>query len=695
MKKSLFQKLLAFFLAAVLAVSMINPIAASAADDGVKLVKYNDYKIFYSDDYFRHPASEYNPHLATLSMFMTDNSTPRNRPKNLNDEWYKKQPNLLKGFFEAIGFEDFDANADYTSRSDFDTIGIACARRQVDDYTVIAVAVRSGGYYREWANNVWLGDGSKSDYMHEGWYNCANKLLTFLDSYVTNNNITGKIKIWTAGFSRGGATANLAAGLLDNKIYNEEKIFSADATLDHEDLYAYTFEAPQGANYNSKTVELPGSLIYDNIWNIVNPNDLVTKVAMSEYGFARFGTDKFITTKFYDPDNFTANRKTFAKLYEENGDSFEKDYTGDKLVMYGIPGEKAILLYKNLIGAYFGDPTSIISLGVDGLITYVNKDCPYFQVDTRKANYDSNIVCTLFLEKLVAAIGTRSDYCKKIQDHVKKCLYIFSDDIKSNVDDFIDSAIPAAVTAIILGVYASNNTFGLIGASDIASLLAKLNSNDDLAAVADSLDPLMDVLDDVYDEIPNECITFAKYSKEILNNHDSEVNIAHLEAQDSYYIDEYNRTHDNIYLSDGFDRVSLVSLRDNADFGRLSFFGFNDIGLHLDTGHGTKRVVSVDGHVKGRSDVKQCNAGYAVGYYSYTTEEKMELFIPIKTKFIINMKSFSAKPLHKVSYESKLTLLGTRSDGRIYTKNSWVVATYSAYVALNSDQVQRGINLNY
>ena len=144
MRKSLFQKLLAFCLAAVIAVSTVNPMAAHA-DEGVTLVKYNGYKIFYSDDYFRHPASEYDPHLATLSIFMTDNSTPRNRPENLNDEWYEKQPNLLKGFFEVIGFEDFDTNADFKSRADFDTIGIACARRQVDDYTVIAVAVRSGG----------------------------------------------------------------------------------------------------------------------------------------------------------------------------------------------------------------------------------------------------------------------------------------------------------------------------------------------------------------------------------------------------------------------------------------------------------------------------------------------------------------------------------------------------------------------
>ena len=30
--------------------------------------------------------------------------------------------------------------------------------------------------------------------MHEGWYNAANKLINFLDQYVTDNNITGNVK---------------------------------------------------------------------------------------------------------------------------------------------------------------------------------------------------------------------------------------------------------------------------------------------------------------------------------------------------------------------------------------------------------------------------------------------------------------------------------------------------------------------
>ena len=106
------------------------------------------------------------------------------------------------------------------------------------------------------------------------------------------------------GFSRGGATTNIAAGLIDSKLDKGQNLFTS-ASLAKEDVYAYTFEAPQGANVNSETIKAPKDSWYDNIFNVVNPNDVVTKVAMSEYGFTRFGVDKFITTEFYDPDNFT------------------------------------------------------------------------------------------------------------------------------------------------------------------------------------------------------------------------------------------------------------------------------------------------------------------------------------------------------------------------------------------------------
>lgn len=302
-----------------------------------------DMDLYYSDLYFSQPSTEYDPHLATLSMFMADASKAKGCPKDVSDtEWYENQSQGLRRFFDAIGFGSFACNEDYRTRTAFDTIGVGVAMKSVtingEDYTIVGLTVRSGGYYIEWANNVWLGDGSKSDYMHEGWHNAANKALAFLSKYLEDNEVTGNLKLWISGFSRGGATTNILAGLLDNHIERGSDVLPSAVSLKHEDLYAYTFEAPQGANINSKSVISPRDGFYDNIWNILNPNDLVPKVPMSEWGFTRFGTDLFITTEFFDPVNYDSNRATFRAMYEQGGYD-PSQYCADDITMSSIPVE--------------------------------------------------------------------------------------------------------------------------------------------------------------------------------------------------------------------------------------------------------------------------------------------------------------------------------------------------------------------
>ena len=625
---------------------------AAAGKDSYTKVKYNGNTICYSDDYFRHSSTVYDPHLATLSVITTDNTVPRGNPKNCDDtDWYMKQPNLLRGFYEEIGFTDFDTNEDYRSRTEFDTIGIACARRKIDDYTVIAVSVRSGGYFHEWSNNVWLGDGSKSDYMHEGFYNAANNLIDFLEEYTSSRNITGKVKVWMCGFSRGGATTNIAAGLLDNKIKNGQRIFKTNATLNHEDLYAYTFEAPQGANYNSEKIEKPGSTLYNNIWNVVNPNDLVTKVPMSEWGFTRFGTDKYITTKFYDPDHFEANRKVFKQLYEMNGKKYN-EFHGDEFKMYNVPFGTMLSLLT--------DPTN--------LSRYVGKWETILENDDCKSNYDANIVSTLFLEELTKVIGTRKNYCTYYQEQMRDLLMYLMDDVKAQAEDHKTLLMEATKASFLM--------MALGGSEDAAlkvmeKVLPSATANSAVKCMHKLAGPLLCVAV----ERPNELISFAMQSTNVFANHDFDVNIAHLEAQDSYYTD-----------SCGLTRVAL---RDNADFGRMSFKDFNQIGLYLNK-NGLTNKVNVAGSRFFKSNIKRCNAGYAVGYYSYMTESKMEVFMPANQKYVINFQSFSLKPDHLVTYTATLHCIGSNSK-HCYKK------TIDSYrdddEFMDSDFMQRGANM--
>ena len=640
--------------------------SASAAEIcSVTSVNYNGNTIFYSDDYFRHSSTEYNPHLATLSCIMTNFSVPLDNPSSLDSDWYLKQPKRLFGFFSSIGFKDFETNEDYVSRSRFDSIGVGCANRQVDDYTVIGAGIRSGGYFREWSNNVYLGDGTKSDYMHEGWYNAANKTIDFINEYISANRITGKIKVWIAGFSRGGATTNLVAGLLDNRIKNNEEIFAGDVTLTRDDLYAYTFEAPQGANYNSKTVEKPGSELYNNIYTIVNPNDLVPKVAMSEYGFTRFGIDKFITTEFFDPDHFTDNRDVFLNLYEENGTP-RGEYKADDFKMYGTPLKKMAPLVAELVACLPAGVAEIVSQIKDGTILVK---------DDTKANYDANIAAYLLLEEITKNIGSRSDYCSKYQQGVSNFLLTLMNDVdalkKEELYGLLSKVLLSAAVSSVPG-------FGNLAEDAMRAVLPKDAKTD---AVIDAIEPLLKVVAQTYWNRPNELISFGLYVKDIFQNHDNGVNIAHLEAQDSYYVASYNSKHGIL--------MPVVGLRDSADFGRVTCKDYNDIGLFNE--NGKTNLVTVKGAKGVKSEVKKCEKGFAVGYYSYATEEGLELFMPVNRKYILNMMSYSVKPKHTVSYSAFYQSVSPNSDCRFRDGRG----NFSDWYFMDSDFLQRGVNMNY
>ena len=640
--------------------------SASAAEIcSVTSVNYNGNTIFYSDDYFRHSSTEYNPHLATLSCIMTNFSVPLDNPSSLDSDWYLKQPKRLFGFFSSIGFKDFETNEDYVSRSRFDSIGVGYANRQVDDYTVIGVGIRSGGYFREWSSNVYLGDGTKSDYMHEGWYNAANKTIDFINEYISANRITGKIKVWIAGFSRGGATTNLVAGLLDNRIKNNEEIFAGDVTLTRDDLYAYTFEAPQGANYHSKTVEKPGSELYNNIYNIVNPNDLVPKVAMSEYGFTRFGIDKFITTEFFDPDHFTDNRDVFLNLYEENGTP-RGEYKADDFKMYGTPLKKMAPLVAELVACLPAGVAEIVSQIKDGTILVK---------DDTKANYDANIAAYLLLEEMTKNIGSRSDYCSKYQQGVSNFLLTLMNDVdalkKEELYGLLSKVLLSAAVSSVPG-------FGDLAEDAMRAVLPKDAKTD---AVIDAIEPLLKVVAQTYWNRPNELISFGLYVKDIFQNHDNGVNIAHLEAQDSYYVASYNSKHGIL--------MPVVGLRDSADFGRVTCKDYNDIGLFNE--NGKTNLVTVKGAKGVKSEVKKCEKGFAVGYYSYATEEGLELFMPVNRKYILNMMSYSVKPKHTVSYSAFYQSVSPNSDCRFRDGRG----NFSDWYFMDSDFLQRGVNMNY
>ncbi len=198
----------------------------------------------------------------------------------------KGTPENVISLFNTLGFAYTDTSIHYpTPAFDYDagttTIGYAIGSKNATDkegdYTLIAVAVRGNGYADEWGSNFEIGDGSR----HRGFEKSAKQVTDGIMEYIESQiPADTRVKFWITGFSRGAAVANVTAHNLNTAIL--------DGTLSAlpDDVFAYTFESPR-----TVTTDEPGFDGDKNIFNIVNPTDLVTQIPPAEWGYVRYGVD--------------------------------------------------------------------------------------------------------------------------------------------------------------------------------------------------------------------------------------------------------------------------------------------------------------------------------------------------------------------------------------------------------------------
>lgn len=189
-----------------------------------------------------------------------------------------------------LGFSYTDTSIHYpTPAFDYATntttigyaIGSKAAKDSLGDYTLIAVAVRGGGYGNEWGSNFEMGPGSR----HAGFEKSAKQVTDGIFDYM-ENNVSGRVKIWITGFSRGAAVANAAAHTL-NKFLPHKVMFATQ-----KDIFAYTFESPY--TYTTLAEDLEVFEDDRNIFNIINPTDIVTQIPPVEWGYKRYGYDIYL-----------------------------------------------------------------------------------------------------------------------------------------------------------------------------------------------------------------------------------------------------------------------------------------------------------------------------------------------------------------------------------------------------------------
>ncbi len=412
------KRIISLLLCLVLIVSLVP--AAAAADTGdtrTVAVRYasghgendHDYEatFTYSDDLFTKSGYTYRQDLAEMSLGLAF-AAFSSKDSQYSDNYATGNRNFVS-MAEQCGFENIQSNKWMFQPAETDSIGINCASKTIRDnggsYTLIAVGVRGNNYHAEWGGNVRLDATGE----HKGFALGRDQALDYLRSYIADTGISGRVKIWIAGYSRSAAVANMVSGALDNGYSLGEGV-----SLSPHDLYCYCYETPMGTTKN----QVQGRL-YDNIQNIVNANDLVTYVPFDSWDFARYGVDHVVPTK--GDDNYL-NYK--AKMLRE---------------FYQIPNNGGNIYWPDHFQAWGIDPKDITS-GDLGKIFKVNMTQKEFYADlseaittclvSSRADYAENMQD--FLIALLGDIFGKADrdtsavamtFAKKLQDNWQKIFY--------------------------------------------------------------------------------------------------------------------------------------------------------------------------------------------------------------------------------------------------------------------------------
>ncbi len=276
----------------------------------------------YSDNLFATSSSTYNDKLGYASVCLA--AAAGN--SSAEASYATKGKNIIAFLGEGgIGCEDIQLNPGYDAAPLKESnIGVAIGHKDIElakngtnkTYKLFVVGVRGISYEAEWASNLLVGNSGD----HQGFAEARDSVLGFILPYIESNTQPGdNVKIWIAGYSRGGAVANLVGGWFDTWLkeattisettpevqyattYNEALMRNTIAStydltgrnLSTSDIYCYTVSTPQGAD---KAHVDANNQYCVGIHNLINPDDWIPQVGMNWWNFARYGTDHDISS---------------------------------------------------------------------------------------------------------------------------------------------------------------------------------------------------------------------------------------------------------------------------------------------------------------------------------------------------------------------------------------------------------------
>lgn len=251
--------------------SMFVPTAEEEKDKNKTYDHNHSYVYTYDENWFEKSSYEYQHDLTKMSMRLALASYGYGKTNSAKN---------VEKLMRDLEFSNIESNYETPN---VDTIGYAIGSKKIkfangETYSLVIVGVRGGNYGNEWGGNFRVGYYG----VHEGFQLAADQVLDGIESYVSENKevLGDNIKIWIAGYSRGGATTNLVAKELD---------LGRIEGLTPENIYAFCFECPQNTVSENAHHE-----VFNNIVSIVNPIDFVPYVAMSDWGVTRYGKTYYL-----------------------------------------------------------------------------------------------------------------------------------------------------------------------------------------------------------------------------------------------------------------------------------------------------------------------------------------------------------------------------------------------------------------
>lgn len=197
----------------------------------------------YRDDCFMQSSYIGCTHLMTLSAqtaIASASSWGENVDPAQSDDPTENAANIVQ-LLVNMGFSDVSTNKYYTLEKQENSAAVAVGRRTIvcdkKTYTLLAVIPRSANYKQEWVGNFTVGNG---DY-HDGFKQGRDEILRYVKKYLTEHEITGDLKVWITGHSRGAALSNALGGFFAGGGAS----YFGNVSLTPEDVYCYTFATPK------------------------------------------------------------------------------------------------------------------------------------------------------------------------------------------------------------------------------------------------------------------------------------------------------------------------------------------------------------------------------------------------------------------------------------------------------------------